>query len=340
MLRFGFGGCRTSASNDSKRPRNEGQRTADRVLGVMAALLLVAPALFIGGCGRSGSAAPDPASAELSRFDVELAEWRSDREASLLAPDGWLNLAGLYWLRPGVNTFGADRENDLVVRGGQPPPRLGEFLVDADAVTFRAEPQVEVLQAGEPVTELLLADDSDNDPAVLTHGTLVWTVIRRLDRVGVRLRDLDHPSLATFEGLDWYPGDPAWAATARFEPYDERRSIRVPTVVDGLGWEPAVPGTLEFRVGDEDLSLEVYESSDNEGLFIVFADATTGETTYPGGRYLDAELPGTDGTTVLDFNRAYSPPCVFTEFATCPLATSRNRLSIAVEAGERYEIRP
>lgn len=267
-----------------------------------------------------------------------LAEWRAERVANLKGPDGWLNLAGLYWLDQGTNSFGAAAGNDLVTPGGSAPPELGAFLVADGTVTFRAAPGAEVLHGESLVTEILLADDREKEATLLTSGSLAWTVIRRMDRLGVRLRDYDHPAVTAFAGIESYPANPNWRLEARFEPYPEPREIRVPTIVEGLGWEPTVPGTLEFEAQGKSLSLEAYRSDD--GFMIVFADGTTGDTTYPAGRYLAADLPGPDGATILDFNRAYNPPCVFTEFATCPLATPRNRLPVAVEAGEKYTEEP
>ncbi|MXZ39830.1 MAG: DUF1684 domain-containing protein [Holophagales bacterium] len=271
-------------------------------------------------------------------YEHALAEWRSQRVATLKGPEGWLNLAGLYWLEEGPNSFGAAADNDLVAPEDSAPPKLGVFLVKDGTVTFKTEPGVDVILGESRVTEILLADDQEKEATLLTSGPLAWTVIRRMDRLGVRLRDYDHPAVAAFASIQFYPADPSWRLEARFEPYPEPRTIRVPTVVEGLGWEPTVPGTLEFEAQGESLSLEAYRSDD--GFMIVFADATTGDTTYPAGRYLAAALPGPEGTTILDFNRAYNPPCVFTEFATCPLATPRNRLPVAVHAGEKYTQEP
>ncbi len=271
---------------------------------------------------------------EPGRYESAIAAWRAERVADLKGPTGWLNLAGLYWLKEGPNSFGSAADNDLVAPEDSAQAKLGEFLVENGTVTFKTEPGVDVFLGESRVTEILLADDQEEEATLLTSGSLAWTVIRRMDRLGVRLRDYDHPAVAAFAGIESYPADPTWRLEARFEPYPEPRTIRVPTVVEGLGWEPTVPGTLEFEARGGSLSLEAYRSDD--GFMIVFADGTTGDTTYPAGRYLAADLPGEDGTTILDFNRAYNPPCVFTEFATCPLATPRNRLPVAVEAGERY----
>ncbi|MDE2851077.1 MAG: DUF1684 domain-containing protein [Acidobacteriota bacterium] len=271
-------------------------------------------------------------------YEHALAEWRSQRVATLKGPEGWLNLVGLFWLEEGPNSFGAAADNDLVAPEDSAPPKLGVFLVKDGTVTFKAEPGVDVILGESRVTEILLADDQEKEATLLTSGPLAWTVIRRMDRLGVRLRDYDHPAVAAFAGIESYPADPSWRLEARFQPYPEPRTIRVPTVVEGLGWEPTVPGTLEFEAQGQSLSLEAYRSDDD--FMIVFADGTTGDTTYPAGRYLAASLPGPDGTTILDFNKAYNPPCVFTEFATCPLATPRNRLPVAVEAGEKYLEKP
>ena len=271
-------------------------------------------------------------------YEHALAEWRSQRLATLKGPDGWLNLAGLYWLKEGTNSFGAAAHNDLVAPEGSAPPKLGVFLVEEGTVTFKTELGVDVFLGESPVTQILLADDQEREATLLTAGSLAWTVIRRMDRLGVRLRDYDHPAVTAFASIESYPADPSWRLEARFEPYPEPRTIRVPTVVEGLGWEPTVPGTLEFEAQGHSLSLEAYRSDD--AFMVVFADETTGDTTYPAGRYLAAALPGPDGTTILDFNKAYNPPCVFTEFATCPLATPRNRLPLAIEAGERFTEKP
>ncbi|MCY3964737.1 MAG: DUF1684 domain-containing protein [Acidobacteria bacterium] len=282
-----------------------------------------------------------PATGEESEpavYKRALAEWRAKRVGDLKGPDGWLNLAGLYWLKEGANGFGAAAGNDLVAPEGSAPPKLGDFVVENGTVNFRAAVGAEVFHGETPVTEILLVDDREKEATLLTSGSLAWSVIRRMDRLGVRLRDYDHPAVTAFAGIDSYTADPSWRLEARFQPYPEPRTIRVPTVVEGLGWEPTVPGTLEFEVQGQSLSLEAYRSDDE--FMIVFADDTTGDTTYPAGRYLAAALPGPDGNTTLDFNKAYNPPCVFTEFATCPLATPRNRLPVAIEAGEKFTPKP
>ncbi len=271
---------------------------------------------------------------ETSEYARSMAQWRAEREEALKGPDGWLNLAGLYWLDPGVTSLGSAPGNDIVLADLPAPPRLGEFLLEEGDIRFRAEPGAGVFSSGEPVTELRLVHDEAGEPTILTHGTLAWHAIGRMERVGVRLRDLSHPAVTDFPGIKSYPADPSWRVEARFEAYEEPQERILSTVVEGLGWKPMAPGTLEFEVRGEPMSLEAYAAG--PGFLLIFADLTTGKTTYPAGRYLYAYAPGPDGITIVDFNKAQNPPCAFTDFATCPLPTRRNRLPVAIEAGEQY----
>ena len=291
--------------------------------GTLLAWLLVAG---VASGQTSAPGAPD--------YARSIAEWRGEREEELKGPDGWLNLAGLYWFDPGTTSMGSAPDNDIVLKDLPAAPRLGEFLLEGENLVFRADSGAEVRNNGEPVTEIRLVHDEAGRPTVLTHGALAWHVIHRMGRMGVRLRDMEHPAVTGFTGIRSYAADPAWRVAARFEPYPEPQERMLDTVVDGLGWNPTAPGTLEFEVAGEPMSLEAYAAG--PGFLLLFADLTTGKTTYPAGRYLYAFGPGPDGTVILDFNKAINPPCAFTDFATCPLPTRRNRLPLAVEAGERY----
>lgn len=272
---------------------------------------------------------------EASDYSLAIAEWRAEREEELKGPDGWLNLAGLYWLKPGATRMGSAPDNDIVLSDLPAAPYLGAFLWENRIVQFRADPGAEVVSNGERMTELRLVHDEEGDPTVLTHGSLSWHAIGRLDRMGVRLRDLNHPAVSGFRGIPAYPTDSAWRVEARFEPYAQPEERILNTVVEGLGWKPTAPGTLAFELGGEPFSLEAYAAG--PGFLLIFADLTTGKTTYPAGRYLYAFASRRAGGTVtLDFNKAINPPCAFTDFATCPLPQRRNRLKVAIEAGEKY----
>ena len=285
---------------------------------------------FLLATDPTGAAEPSGA----SEYARSIAEYRAEREEELKGPDGWLNLAGLYWLDSGITSMGSAPGNDIVLADLPAAPTLGEFLVDGEEVVFRAQSGAEVFSNGEPVTELRLVHDEAGRPTVLTHGTLAWHAIHRMGQMGVRMRDLDHPAVGAFPGIQAYPTDTAWRVAARFEAYEQPQERILSTVVEGLGWKPVAPGTLEFEIGGESLSLEGYAAG--PGFLLIFADLTTGKTTYPAGRYLYAFGPGPDGAVVVDFNKAINPPCAFTDFATCPLPQPRNRLKIAIEAGEQY----
>ena len=291
--------------------------------------LLLSAGLLLAGAASGQTAAPNQ-----SAYAGSIAKYRAQRVEELKGPDGWLNLTGLYWLEEGNNSMGSAPENDIVLADLPAAPRLGEFLVDGEDVVFRAESGAEVFSDGEPVAELRLVHDEAGRPTVLTHGTLAWHAIHRMGQMGVRMRDLNHPAVSAFPGIKSYPTDTAWRVAARFKAYEQPQERILSTVVEGLGWKPVAPGTLEFEIGGEPLSLEAYAAG--PGFLLIFADLTTGKTTYPAGRYLYAFGPGPEGAMVLDFNKAINPPCAFTDFATCPLPQQRNRLKIAIEAGEQY----
>lgn len=271
---------------------------------------------------------------QASDYERSIAEWQEQRDASLRGPNSWLNLVGLHWLQAGATSMGSAPDSDILLAEEKAPHKLGVFMLEGEKVTFHAEPGAAVMSDRGPVVELHMRDDEAGEPSRLTHGTLGWHLIQRMGRIGVRLRDYEHPALDAFSGLEFYPVDPAWRVEARFNAYAQPRNPVLTTVVEELDWNPTAPGTLEFELGGEARSLEAYDSEDS--FFLIFSDLTKGETTYPSGRYLYADKPGPDGITILDFNKAYSPPCAFTNFATCPLPARQNRLSAVIEAGEKY----
>jgi len=289
------------------------------------ALLLVA--LFGAACS---SAADD---SERAAVEADVLEWRESRRASLMAPTGFLTLAGLFWLDEETTTFGSAPDNDLVFPPGA-DKYIGRFRLTADGVIMEPRADAAVLSNDEPVGEMLIADDTTENPVMITHGSLAWTVIKRDGRYAVRLRDFDHPALESFPALQYFPVDPAWRVEGTLERYAEPKRVAASTVIEGLGWNPESPGVAVFEKDGETHSLEAYTSG--ERLFFVFGDQTNGRETYPAGRFLYTAAPGEDGRIVLDFNRAYSPPCAFNDFSTCPVASPRNRLPIRIPAGELF----
>jgi uncharacterized protein len=260
-------------------------------------------------------------------------KWRADRIAHLTAEDGWLTLIGLSWLHEGDNSVGAAPSNSLVLPAAKSPAVLGRIHVAGGRARFEAAPGTDVTHDGKKVGSLDLAADDKGEPTVLQHGTLRFYLIRRGDRLGVRAKDSESAARKAFRGIDTYPISSAWRRDARFEPH-AGKTIPIPNVLGGFTQEPS-PGTLVFRIGNQEYRLDAIEEEGESELFVIFGDRTNGTTTYGAGRFLYAPRPGTDGRTVLDFNKAYNPPCAFTPFATCPLPPAQNRLPVAIEAGEK-----
>jgi uncharacterized protein len=270
----------------------------------------------------------------MSASDAEAgvrAAWAA-RDARLRDRYGWLSLAGLWWLHAGANRFGADPSNEIVLRGEGVPPMGG--IVELDGGEVRLRPQdPRVTLDGEPAEVMTLHDDVDGEPTAFEVGRLRIHVIRRGDRVALRVRDPDAAAFSTFQGMQHYPVDRSWRVTAHLAPGDDDEVEIVD--VTGLVSREAVAGYLSFEHAGRSLRLATLPGGPDGRLWLIFGDATNGSGTYGGGRYLYTDPVGADGSVVADFNLAFNPPCVFTPYATCPLPPLANRLPIPIEAGER-----
>lgn len=252
-------------------------------------------------------------------YVAEVEAWRREREKRLAAADGWLTVTGLFWLKEGANSFGADPSCDIVLAAGSAPPRAGVFEHSGGRTLLRW-----ANRPGEPL-------EMQPDKTLARLGDLSFQIIRRGSRFGVRLRDNNSRYRKEFAGLRWYPVDPAWRVKARLVRYPEPRKLRVGSTI-GEPQEFDAPGYLEFELQGRRLRLEPAQTGAE--LFILFKDLTSGKTTYPAGRFLYASAAN-DGTVILDFNKAYNPPCAFTPYTTCPLPPKQNHLPAAIEAGEQ-----
>ena len=295
--------------------------TALHRLGALAlalvALLCLAPA---------GTVAAEP--------DADLAAWRAARLRSLTSDTGFLTLVGLYWLEPGRSSFGRDQRNRFVLEHPRMPKRLGDFERRGDVVHFIAARGVQVLWKDAAVQRVEMRPDTSGSPTILRHGRIEFFVIARAGQFGVRVRDLDNPRRSEFPGLEHFPAEPDWRVTARFEPYDPARRIPIINIL-GMESDMTSPGAIVFEKDGRSWRLDALdEDPASPTLFVMFADATSGRGSYGAGRFLDVPRPR-DGRVVIDFNRAYNPPCAFNDFATCPLPPPQNRLELAVTAGER-----
>jgi hypothetical protein len=253
--------------------------------------------------------------------------------ARLTAPDGWLTLAGLFWLSPGENRMGSDPDNTVVLMAPGIPAHAGNLVLEGTTVRLAPAPGAKITLGGETLGERVLRDDSAGSPDVLAVGRLTFQVLKRGERFGVRVKDPEAPGRKAFRGIEYFPLDPAWRVRGTYEPFARPREVELSTMA-GTTQRLLAPGRVTFEVGGRKLSLVPFvESLDDAELWFIFADRTSGKETY-GFRYLYAES-SKDGPIELDFNRAYNPPCAFTPWATCPVAPRENRLDVRVEAGER-----
>jgi hypothetical protein len=288
--------------------------------------------------GLAGMAAAAVAPASVARPDpayrAEIETWRGQREARLKGDGGWLQVVGLFWLKPGATSFGTDPGNGIVLPAGSTPPRAGVFDLQGGKTTVRMEPGVEATVDGKPVTAHELRPDVPGPPDVVKLGPrLTLHVIERGGRYGIRLKDTQSALLKEFTGLRWFPVREDYRFDARFVPYDPPKKIPVPNILGQVEELPS-PGYVAFTVGGREVRLDpVLEEPGADELFFIFRDQTAGKETYPAGRFLYTPMPK-DGVVALDFNKAYSPPCAFTPYATCPLPPKQNRLPVRIEAGE------
>jgi uncharacterized protein (DUF1684 family) len=273
-------------------------------------------------------------SAPADTHRAEWEAWRSDRMTRLRREDGWLTLIGLFWLQEGDNSVGSDPASVVRLPAEKVPAKMGKIRLDAGRLTADFDPGAGVTCDGKPVSAMALETDAGNAaPTVLRHGSISFYVIRRGDRLAVRAKDAESAARRSFQGTETFPYDERWRIEARFERYEPGRRIPMPNVLGAV--EPAdSPGALVFSWQGKSYRLDPVLEEGETDLFVVFGDATNGRETYGGGRFVYAR-PAVDGKTILDFNRSYNPPCVFTPYATCPLPPSQNRLPIRMEAGEK-----
>lgn len=262
-------------------------------------------------------------------YTEEIESWRADRRASLKAPDGWPALVGLFRLKDGENTVGSDSQNDLVFPSSA-PPKMGVIELKGDSIINRISTGVSVAVKNSAASQEVAM--SVQNPLILTHGALSWYPIKRGDSHFIRLRDTLSAARLELGAIPHFPLDARWRIRAKFLPFDPPRTIPVRNVLD-MDIDQNCEGKLQFEWEGQTHEIWVLDGGD-EQFFLIIADETTGEETYGGGRYMYVPRPDADGYTIVDFNKAYNPPCVFTKYATCLLPPAQNRLTLAIRAGE------
>jgi uncharacterized protein len=202
-------------------------------------------------------------------------------------------------------------------------------------VQFEAPPKSGFTVEGKPVTHLELKSDADSSPTVLHLGSLTFQIIKRGEKLGLRIKDKENPDRVNFQGTQFYPADLKWRIDAQFVPYNPPKVVSIMNVL-GMESPETSPGAVKFEVDGRTFQLDAITEKGETRYFMIIADKTSGKETYPAGRYLYVDPPDASGRIAIDFNKAYSPPCAFTKFATCPLPPRQNRLPFPIEAGEKY----
>jgi len=268
------------------------------------------------------------------KYADEIHSWRSERVASLTKPDGWLSLTGLHWLNEGDNRIGSKDTNDIVIE--KLPEHLGVVILQKHKLTISLNKDVDSSATIDGKAEKFasLLPDSTGKPTVVQSGTTRFYVIERGGKFGLRVKDSEAATRKNFAGIDYFDIDPSWRVEARWEPFDSPKEIEIPSIIGTVEKYPA-PGVLIFKRNEKEFRLIPYiETPGDNQLFLVFADRTSGKESYGAARFLYVNLPK-ENKIVVDFNKAYNPPCAFTAFATCPLAPPENRLDLRVTAGEK-----
>lgn len=317
-------------------------------------LSLISLSLLLAACGggeqEAAKAEAEARAAKAARlaYEGEILAWRDERVAKLTRPDGWLSLVGMHWVTPGSTYVGSAKDNGTRLSVG--PAQIGMFSLGKDGVaTLRLHPGVEAEvtidgQVPEPEAEVVLVPDSQGKATVVgfNKGDASFILIERAGRYGLRVRNAFARTRTTFPGLDYFDINPGMRFVAKFDPHPPGQTVEIVNVL-GMIEKMANPGTLTFSAPVKNAAGEIIQrefrmQAVDEGdgrLFFTFADRTSGHETYAASRMVYADPAGKDGTTVLDFNKAYNPPCAFTPYSTCPMPLPENRLDLRVEAGEK-----
>jgi hypothetical protein len=310
-------------------------------------ILSVALAAALGtvaGCGKSdGDVAADAAAkAERMAYEKSIEAWRAGRYERLKRPTGWLSLVGMHWIEVGPTRVGQNEKFGTRLAVG--PDDLGTLILGKDgSIEFQPNPDAGVLVDGQPATgPFRIVSDADGGTPTevgFNKGDASFIVIKRADRYALRVRDALAPTRTGFTDIDHFPVDPQWRFQAKFKPHPPGQTMEIVNIL-GMVEPMNNPGTLTFTKDGQEYTLEALDDTGDGQLFVVFADGTSGHETYPAARFLYTDPAGPDGTTVLDFNRAYNPPCAFTSFSTCPTPPLSNRMKLRIEAGEKKPRKP
>lgn len=298
--------------------------------------------LVLAGCARDDFPSPPPVDPQ--QFTADHEEWRATRAEGLVTPPGGPVLwSGLWELAQGATPFGSDPSLPIVFSAADSPPLAGTLHRSGQEVRLEPAPGSPIgIKDGDVVTQtMVLENDRSRNTTTLALGSLGLRIHSEpgTDRLWLRMWDEDHPLRTTFQMPESYSPDPNWRVTARLDRYAELRDLPVADVTGGMiGYTS--PGELVFRLNGEEHRLVTVGDFESTSYLILMWDSTATTTTYQAMRYMRVPAPGEDGWTIIDFNRAYNPPCVFTAFSVCALPPPENRLPVMITAGEKRWEKP
>ncbi len=316
-------------------------RSGWRCAGTTAACAMgLSILMLLAACGDKSSTSDKPAlSADEAQYLSDENLWRIQRQEKLTQPDGWTSLIGLHWLTLPSHYVGSSARSGIRLAAG--PDSLGMFTRDGQRVFFTPERGVPLTLDGEPLKgRVELKDDSQGAPSVVgfDEGKGKLTVIQRGGNRALRVKHADALARTQFQAIEYWPPDRDWRVEATFVPHPAGKTLPIATII-GTTDDTPNPGALEFQREGKTIRIEALDQGEST-LSLIIADRTSGHESYGAGRYLDVPRPDAQGKVVIDFNRAYNPPCAFTQFATCPLPPNENRLDLAITAGEkRYNVK-
>jgi uncharacterized protein len=291
---------------------------------------LVVSLVIAAACTSTGSA-PDTAASDVAAATKETTDWRAQHEESYRK--NWATIAGLHFLEPGSHTAGTARTNDIVLPASAAEERIGRFVLAGDVVRFEPDARSSVQIDGQPVTmPRELTDDAAPEPDSIEVGGIRMMVHRSGDRRSLRVWDPDGEMARGFLGFTWFDIQMDYRVTGRFIPDASPREMKVMNTFGDLDIFKT-EGVVEFTLQGRTLRLRPFTTRPKR-FYFVFKDQSSGVETYEAARFLYSDLRD-DGTTVLDFNQAYNPPCSFNPYTTCPIPLPENRMPVKVLAGER-----
>jgi uncharacterized protein (DUF1684 family) len=265
-------------------------------------------------------------------------KWRQEYAQHLMSPEGWLAISGLFWLDQGENHMGAHPSNRIILPPHSAPEDSGTFILRDREITLQVTGSVKMTINDQPISNTQIVIDSYGSSEWISLNDLKLSVIQRGARYGVRIYDKNHPQLKQFVVLRWFPIQLDYCIEASFVPFDQPKTMYIVNVL-GDTLEMASPGYAEFPLQGQVCRLHAVPVEESDRLWFLFQDVTSSDATYPGGRFLTTDAPH-ENIVTLDFNKAHNPPCAYTDFATCPLPPSINRLPVRVSAGESRYPRP